>query len=56
MDPRPDEDDGAVPGDAPVETPQADPRTPGAPDPGSNGPTDATEDETVSEQIGDAFA
>ena len=48
-----------VPPDAPVETPEADPRTEGAPDPGPGGngprPADPTSPSATEEQIQEAF-
>jgi hypothetical protein len=45
----------AVPPDAPVETPEADPRTEQAPDPGGPRPADPTSPASTEEQIREAF-
>ena len=60
MDERPDPDDEQphdtpVPPDAPVETPDADPRTKGAPDGGEARPTDPSHPASTEEQIQEAF-
>ena len=57
---RPDPDDEhheepAVPPDAPVETPDADPRTEGAPDGGPARPVDPSDPASTEEQIQEAF-
>jgi hypothetical protein len=45
------------PPDAPVETPEADPRSPNAPDPTERevGPGDGDEDDDITRQIEEAF-
>ena len=54
-----DEDDppkeSPIPPDAPVETPQADPRAPGAPDPEARPASVPEEPETTEKQIQEAF-
>ena len=45
----------AVPEDAPVETPAADPRTEHAPDPGGPRPADPSSPSSTEEQIQEAF-
>jgi hypothetical protein len=57
---RPDPDDEQrqetpVPPDAPVETPEADPRTEGAPDGGPARPADPSDPASTEEQIQEAF-
>ena len=61
MERRPDTDDereqqgkSQIPPDAPVETPEADPQTPGAPDPDGVGPH-PTRNDATEEQIQEAF-
>lgn len=44
-----------VPPDAPVETPEADPRTEGAPDGGPARPADPSDPASTEEQIQEAF-
>ena len=44
-----------VPPDAPVETPEADPRTENAPDPGEPRPVDPSSPSSTEQQIQEAF-
>ena len=59
MDERPDQDEHPqetpVPPDAPVETPEADPRTEGAPDGGAAKPVDPSDPAATEDQIREAF-
>jgi hypothetical protein len=57
---RPDPDDERpqeepIPPDAPIETPEADPRTEGAPDGGPPRPADPSDPASTEEQIQEAF-
>lgn len=60
MDERPDPDEEEpqatpVPPDAPIEAPEADPRTEGAPDGGPARPVDPSDPASTEEQIQEAF-
>lgn len=44
-----------IPADAPIESPQADPRTEGAPDSGEPKPVDPSDPAATEEQIREAF-